>query len=346
MRSFKVRSGSLLVLVVSVGANAAGCGTDDWDGSAEAAQPAGQWVDGQDPAPATGGGNRCTDPLQPGQERSCRIGTRNYSVRAGTTMNRAAPVPVVIDIASTLGTPAQMLGGERFCVASLCWTGIGSGWAAESDTAAGGFVVIAPDRSALLPENADFLRQLVAEVGSTVDVDLNKVYVSGISDGANVALEAGCEGSATFAGISPNSGAGDCARAARPIPVIAFASRQDVNYTASYNAVQSAARANGCRGEPTPWRTFDANTRDAVCRSANGDPRARLVPCTDVRERVESTECRAWRECEKGAQVVICDVAAANPHGVLNVSGDAHLVYENASFLNTPSVAWRFFQQF
>jgi hypothetical protein len=128
--------------------------------------------------------------------------------------------------------------------------------------------------------------------------------------------------------------------------VIAFASRDDLGYNANYDAVQSAARANGCRGNPTPWRTFDANTRDVVCRSANGDARARLVPCTEVRERIQPTECRAWSGCQGGAQVVICDVAAANPHGIINVSGDAHLVYENASFLNTPSVAWRFFKQF
>jgi poly(3-hydroxybutyrate) depolymerase len=207
-------------------------------------------------------------------------------------------------------------------------------------------VVVVPERSALLPDDANFLRQLVTEVRRTVDVDMNKVYVSGISDGANVALEAGCEGAGFFAGVSPNSGAGNCGRVARPIPVIAFASRQDLNYAANLNAVQAAARANGCRGDAKPWRTFDANTRDAVCRSANGDARARLVPCTEVRERIQPTQCRHWDGCQNGTQVVICDVAAANPHGLINISGDAHLVYENASFLNTPSVAWRFFKQF
>lgn len=347
MRSLDIRNSLCLLAALSLGIASTGCSVEDLPADAEGVEAAAQFLDPQDPAePQGGAGNRCTDPLKAGQERNCRIGTRNYTVRAGATVDASRPVPLVIDIPSNLGTPAQMIGRDRFCIAGLCWVGIGSGWAAESDTAGGGFVVVAPERSTLITEDASFLRQLVTELRRTVNVDLNKVYVSGISDGANLALEAGCDAADAFAGISPNSGAGSCGRVARPIPVIAFASRQDANYAANAAAAQSAARANGCRGNPVAWRTFDKNTADVVCRSANGDARAKLVPCTEVRDRVEPTECRYWNSCNGGAQVVLCDVAAANPHGIINVSGDAHLVYENASFLNTPSVAWRFFKQF
>jgi hypothetical protein len=33
-------------------------------------------------------------------------------------------------------------------------------------------------------------------------------------------------------------------------------------------------------------------------------------------------------------------------HGMSNAALDAHIIYENATYLNTPSLAWRFFKSF
>jgi hypothetical protein len=41
---------------------------------------------------------------------------------------------------------------------------------------------------------------------------------------------------------------------------------------------------------------------------------------------------------------VFCKVAAGTMHGASNAAIDGHIIYENASNLNTPSVAWRFFK--
>ena len=43
-------------------------------------------------------------------------------------------------------------------------------------------------------------------------------------------------------------------------------------------------------------------------------------------------------------RVVFCDVAPNTEHGASNAALDAHILYENNTILNLPSVAWRFFQ--
>ena len=56
------------------------------------------------------------------------------------------------------------------------------------------------------------------------------------------------------------------------------------------------------------------------------------------------TTCQIWDQCDEGTQVVFCKVAPGTAHGTANATLDAHVLYENASHLNTPSVAWRFFK--
>jgi hypothetical protein len=45
--------------------------------------------------------------------------------------------------------------------------------------------------------------------------------------------------------------------------------------------------------------------------------------------------------------VVFCDVAPGSIHADRNNPSinDAHIIYGNASHLNTPSIAWRFFKR-
>ena len=276
-----------------------GCqGDDSLDLAAEDAEIAEQWVD-QAETPAAGSTGDCGDRLQPGQERNCRFAGRSYTIRAGRTMKTDAPVALVIDLPSTTSTPAQILGKERFCFLGLCWNSIGSGWAAESDTPDGGFIVVVPDRSSLmLGDEQTFLRQLVSEIRRVADVDLGKVYLTGASDAANTALEIGCAQSDFFAGVSPNSGStSGCRNLRRPLPVIAFSTRADITYSTNATSAENVARANGCRGEAS-LAHVRPQPRDAVCRTANGDPRARIVPCSDVTSaRIEPTECRVWTGC-------------------------------------------------
>jgi hypothetical protein len=319
-----------------------------------AAETAAQWLD-EEPTSEVGGGEncaavrpstRCGDPLAPGDERVCRINGRSYTIRAGRTMDPCKPTPVVFDLPSSLNSAASSLGTERFCLGTVCWNAIGSGWVAESDTPNGGFIVVAPERMGLVfGDEQELYRDIISETRRIANVDLAKVYISGASDGSASALRTVCEQSPSYAGASANAGSYSCSNVRKPLPVIAFAAKGDLTYDATVSAAESMARANGCRRNSATWRVFDNRVRDAVCRSANNDPRARLVPCSDLRN-VEPTTCQVWDGCRDDVKVVFCDVAPANSHGFLNAAADAHVLYENATQLNTPSVAWRFFREF
>ena len=288
------------------------------------------------------------DPLAPGDERVCRLGNRSYTVRAGKTYDPCKPAAVVVDLPDLGESPNVQLGRETFCLGTLCWTGIGSGWAAESDTDGGGFIVVVPHGNVGGGDAAaNALRDIVNEVKRIADVDADRVYVSGLGTGSNAAYEATCRQGGVFRGLAPNAGGINCGAITKPVPTIGFGSTADIAYGRSLAAVQNLARLSGCKAEAVAWRRFDGASRDAVCRSDRNDPRAKLVPCNQVTATtVSPTMCRIWTGCREDAEVVWCDVAAANDHGMLNAPIDAHVVYHNATNLNTPSVAWRFFKQF
>lgn len=313
--------------------------------------PAEQWVDPQiepptcDKLPAN---LDCNAPLAAGVERLCRVNNRQYTIRAGKTYDPCTPAALVVDV-PTLGESANVhLGRESFCLGSLCWMGIGSGWVAESDTPGGGFIVVVPHGPTSRGEaEARTLREIVNATKKVANIDGSRVYVSGLGNGGDAAYEAACRDGATFRGVSPNSSSLACSQIGKGVPAIAFGARGDTGYARNYAAIEAYARVSGCKSGPVDWRKFDGSSRDAVCRSDRNDPRATLVPCAQVTSaKLQPTLCKIWSGCKDGAEVVWCDVAPSTDHGPQNAAADAFIVYHNNTNLNTPSVAWRFFQQF
>lgn len=99
--------------------------------------------------------------------------------------------------------------------------------------------------------------------------------------------------------------------------------------------------------EGKPWLTIDGTSDLPVCRSAKQDVNATIVPCNEVTSAtVKPTVCKIWDDCDDGVKVAWCDVSPNTEHGSANASLDAHILYENDSILNTPSLAWHFFKMF
>lgn len=291
----------------------------------------------------------CNAKLAPGDTRTCTLNGRQYIVHAGKTMNACEPVALVIDAHGATETMRQQFGTEKFCAGQLCWNGLGSGWAAESDTPGGGFIAVFPQGKNNLWQASDatFLLQIVDQMKKVATIDPEKVYVSGISNGGFLTFQTGCPNSDVFRGMAPNAGGARCTSVKRPIPVIAFDAKADFAYGSTVQATQSVIDANHCKGQPKPWRTIDATTTDAVCRSAKQDPNATLVPCNTVTSaKIEPTVCAVWDECDDDVKVVFCEVSPNTEHGPANAATDAHIIYENNTILNTPSLAWRFFKEF
>jgi poly(3-hydroxybutyrate) depolymerase len=291
----------------------------------------------------------CAAKLAPGDERTCMLGTRKYIVHAGKTMNPCKPVALVIDAHGATETAPQQLGKEKFCSGSICWAGLGSGWAAESDMPGGGFIAVFPqgNNNMWQASDADFMVMLVDEMKKLADVDPKKVYISGISNGGFLTFQTGCPHSDIFHGMAPNSGGNNCTSLKQPIPLIAFDAMADFAYSSNVNATNTVVKLNNCKGDAKPWITVDSKYEEAVCRTAKGDTMAKIVPCTQVTSAmIKPTTCKIWDECDGGVKVAFCEVAPNTEHGASNASTDAHILYENDTILNTPSLAWRFFKLF
>jgi poly(3-hydroxybutyrate) depolymerase len=290
----------------------------------------------------------CTAKLAPGDERMCTLGTRQYIVHAGKTLNACEPVALVIDAHGATETAPQQLGTEMFCTGMLCWSGLGSGWAAESDTPGGGFIAVFPQglNNMWQASDADFMLQIVDEMKKLANIDPKKVYISGISNGGFLTFQTGCPHSDVFHGMAPNSGGSNCDSVKAPIPLISFDAMPDFAYDGHKTANMSVVTANHCKGDAKPWLTIDKTTTDTVCRSAKNDKAATLVPCNTVMADIKPTVCKIWDDCDPGSKVVWCDVAPNDEHGASNAATDAHILYENNTILNTPSLAWRFFKSF
>lgn len=292
----------------------------------------------------------CSAKIAPGDHRVCMLGNRKYILHAGKTMNPCKPTALVIDAHGASETAEEQFGEDEFCASgNICWHGIGSGWAAEADAPGGGFIAIFPqgNNNMWSASDAEFMLDIVEEMKKLADIDPKKIYMSGISNGGFLTFQTGCPHSDVFSGMAPVAGGTTCSNLKRPIPLISFAAMPDFAYDSVLNATNSAIELYNCKGDAKPYLTIDGNYTEPVCRNAKQDPMAMLVPCNTVTSQtIEPTECKIWDECDGGAKVVWCEVSPNMEHGESNAALDAHILYENDTLLNMPSVAWRFFKTF
>jgi poly(3-hydroxybutyrate) depolymerase len=321
-------------------AGAAGAGTA---GTGAAGAPAEEKCDKVVPS-----SKDCSAKLAPGDRRSCMLGTRQYEVYAGKTLNLCQPTALVIDAHGASETAVQQAGEMEFCAGTICWHGLGSGWKAEADQPGAGFIAVFPQGISNMWQDtdADFMVQIVDEIKKVADIDPKKVYISGISNGGFLTYWTGCPHSDIFHGMSPNSGGTNCTSVKAPIPVIAFDDEPDFTWQGSNDAANAMVMLNNCKGTAKPWATIDSMYDEPVCRSAKEDTMATLVPCSKVGMMIEPTTCQVWDQCDGNVKVVFCKVAANTEHGAGNEALDGHIIYENNTILNTPSLAWRFFKSF
>ena len=292
----------------------------------------------------------CTAKIAPGDHRVCMLGNRKYILHAGKTMNPCQPVGLVIDAHGASETAEEQFGEDEFCASgNICWHGIGSGWAAEADAESGGFIAIFPqgNNNMWSASDAEFMLDIVEEMKKLADIDPKKIYMSGISNGGFLTFQTGCPHSDVFSGMAPVAGGTTCSNLKKPIPLISFAAAPDFAYDSVLNATDSTIAAYNCKGDAKPYITIDGNYTEPVCRTAKQDPMAQLVPCNTVTSQmIEPTVCKIWDECDGGAKVVWCEVSPNMEHGESNAALDAHILYENDTLLNMPSVAWRFWKTF
>ncbi|MBN1654050.1 MAG: hypothetical protein JXA30_09760 [Deltaproteobacteria bacterium] len=302
----------------------------------------------------------CDAPLAPGDDRKCTIGAnRSYYMYAPPTYNPCVASALVVDLHGAMETAEEHAGlDDVFSAFGADWPGEGSGWRLEADMEGGGFIVVTPQGigNVWATTNGDpqLMLDIVAHIKTVANIDPDKVYISGISNGAGMSYQAGCPGSDVFSGIAPHAGGMNCTSIKKPMPVITFDAERDFAYASAVGASDTMVRLNNC--DPIPnetWLIIDSNTTDAVCRNDPYDTDPTLVPCNTITKTsitesgIEPTVCKRYDGCDGGVAVVFCEVAPSTLHGTGDpMINDAHIIYGNATSLNTPSVAWRFFKEF
>jgi poly(3-hydroxybutyrate) depolymerase len=308
----------------------------------------------------------CAQPLAPGDARKCArtvsLNQRSYYLYAPATYNPCEPTALIIDCHGAMETAEAQAGIDTLHVANtlsgpLEYPGIGSGWRLEADSAEGGFIVVTPQGidNVWTTSNSDpeFFLSIVEATKKIANIDPDKVYMTGISNGSIISFETACNHTDVFSGIAAFSAGQRCQSVAKPIPVIAFDAEPDFAYSTTVSATDTMVSLNQCNGTAnSAWLTIDSTTTDPVCRNDPFDTDPMLVPCNSIKKTsitasgIEPTVCKRWDGCSGGVAVVFCDVAPSTLHGPDNASVDAHILYGNASSLNMPSVAWRFFKSF
>jgi poly(3-hydroxybutyrate) depolymerase len=304
----------------------------------------------------------CGAPLAPGDKRKCTMtvagNSRYYYLYAPKNYNPCEPTALVIDCHGAM-EPAEIQAGidHDHMAGGLDYPGIGSGWQLEAETEGGGFLVATPAgiNEVWTTRNSDpeFFIQILEATKKSANIDPAKVYMTGISNGSIISFATVCKHSDLFSGIAAFSAGQTCSSIGRPVPVISFDAKPDFAYTTTVNATNAMVELNGCSSTPdADWLVIDPSTTDPVCRDEPYSTDPKLVPCNTITKTslttngIAPTVCKRWDGCDDGVAVVFCDVAPSTRHGASNASVDAHILYSNASSLNMPSVAWRFFKSF
>jgi polyhydroxybutyrate depolymerase len=213
-------------------------------------------------------------PLEPGDHtRSVEVGKlkRSYLVHVPARYDRARPTPVVLAFHGGGSNPEQMV---RFC-----------GLNGKADEA--GFIVVYPSGTGRLEgaltwnagnccayamfqqvDDVGFVRSLLDDLARAANVDANRIYATGMSNGGMICYRLAAELSERIAAIAPVSGpmGTETCSPKRPVSVIHFHGTDDqfapfqggvgsrsstgTNFYSVEHSIRAWIKANGCPEKP------------------------------------------------------------------------------------------------
>lgn len=182
-------------------------------------------------------------------------------------------------------------------------------------------------------DDVGFTRAIVAQVSSMAMIDQNKVYATGLSNGAAMAHRLGCEASDLFSAIAPVSFALPDAEdypctPANPVPVIVFHSLHD----------SALPYEGGSLGKDYPLIQFDPPLAGAVDGFEHW---AEINACIDEPREVyrkDESYCLEYDDCENGVRTQFCTL-----HGENSIAG-GHVAYLNDHKVPVDELIWEFLQ--
>jgi polyhydroxybutyrate depolymerase len=240
--------------------------------------PPGPWGPGDYPSTGPGGSDYIGINLD-GQNGY----TREYKVHVPKSYNPDVPMPLVVCMHG-IGQTASM-----FCVHGTNTAGLGpngstGGFVTQSDRH--GFILVMPQGHDVSwnaglccqPGGVDdlaFIRAVITEVESHLNVDTTRIYAAGFSNGGFMAEKLACDASDIFAAIVDGSGGiveGGC-KPQNHVAVLQFHGTDDhwVLYQLMPATDHKWAQLNGCDASTTPAR-FPNSGGDTTCVTHTGCP--------------------------------------------------------------------------
>jgi poly(3-hydroxybutyrate) depolymerase len=158
--------------------------------------------------------------------------------------------------------------------------------------------------------NFPFFQAVIDTLDARYQIDRNKIYMTGFSQGGFISFVAGCSFSDVFAAVAPVSGhAGSSCKLKRPVPVfLTFGAQEDK--TSFVNDINIWLKLDSCPSTPTITRPYPAS-----------NPQSKVTRVT-------------YGPCAQGTYVIMD-----------SISGQGHQ-WPSASNLNQAEEVWAFFKQY
>lgn len=248
------------------------------------------------------------------ETRSVDVGSDTRRYRLVVPDTAQDPMPLVIVFHGLAGDPEQVreLSGfvevassEGFAVAFPQGAGLVSAWRTDAARAA-------PDVA--------FARAVVEDVAGAIDLDRERVYAAGMSNGGGMAGRLACEASDVFAAVgvvAAAHGTGVC-DPQRPVPVIGF--HGDADRIVPIEGIPSFVQ------DPRTWIASRADENGC------GEEPSRAAVADDV-------ESLVWGGCD--ADVVFYRIAGG-AHGWPGSARAAEL-FDSTSSIDASRLMWEFF---
>lgn len=267
---------------------------------------------------------------------------RTYRQAIPASYNQSAATPLVIDLHGYIE-------GAQIHVATS---------AMEAKGSAAGFVTITPQGTGALaywnagptlegPDDVGFIEDLIDEAGSSLCIDLTRVYVTGFSNGAMMSSLVACELSDRVAAIAPVAGLlmpNECSPA-RPMPIVAFHGTADP--LVAFEAEGAPPGADTLPFDEETQRNFEAvNFQPTVQAFAEWGALEGCAEPPTEQQVSPSVRLQSYSRCDDGStvQLYIVDGGGHTWPGSPSTAGTESPLGSNTSEIVATDLMWTFFQ--
>jgi polyhydroxybutyrate depolymerase len=260
--------------------------------------------------------------------------TREYDVHVPPGYDGSVPVPLVLDFHGYTSNPmeqASTSGLRSISNAEGFLIAYPRGYDEDDVELSWNAGICCPPAMDEGLDDVGLARAIVASIAVQANVDLGRVYATGLSNGGALSHRIACEAASTFAAVASVAAPlflepFSLCQPSRPVPVLHFAGLTDgvVPYSGGVSPV-------------LPWLTVPSSPSShafwAATNDCTGSPTVESLP--------DGASCETYETCDGGAKVGFCSI-----HGTQGFPFLGHVLYSNTDGVNVGQRIWDFVSQF